>query len=422
MNRILLGLLLFFIFIEGYSQDKTDFRYYNPESEAPFFYYDVIYYPRETRDSVDIEIIIKVPFGAIQFIKEGDTFVGKYEINILLLDEEDVQVASKIWTQEIRTHNYDETNSLDYFDVSTLTLREEPSDYLLTIGIMDLETKKSSFRKKTLKLKNFYDKRLTISKLFIVDKIVRKDSTTVEFVPSVENVVSDDKPFFYIGFVILSDGGQGEIQYEIRDMANRLVQERTYKKEFKKGSAQELIKLSRKDLGFNRYKLNLKVSIGNEEVTRSLVFKVRWYGMTKFIDNLDEAIEQLRYIASPKVLREMKKGTEKEKKEKFLKFWAAMDPSPGTERNELMEEYYKRVKYANEHFSGFLPGWKTDMGMIFILFGPPNDVEKHPFEINTKPYEIWYYYDINRTFVFVDETGFGDYRLISPLYDIPGVY
>ncbi|RKY43426.1 MAG: hypothetical protein DRP88_09245, partial [Candidatus Neomarinimicrobiota bacterium] len=197
---------------------------------------------------------------------------------------------------------------------------------------------------------------------------------------------------------------------------------RTYKKEFKKGSAQELIKLSRKDLGFNRYKLNLKVSIGNEEVTRSLVFKVRWYGMTKFIDNLDEAIEQLRYIASPKVLREMKKGTEKEKKEKFLKFWAAMDPSPGTERNELMEEYYKRVKYANEHFSGFLPGWKTDMGMIFILFGPPNDVEKHPFEINTKPYEIWYYYDINRTFVFVDETGFGDYRLISPLYDIPGVY
>jgi len=293
---------------------------------------------------------------------------------------------------------------------------------LLTIGIMDLETKKSSFRKKTLKLKNFYDKRLTISKLFIVDKIIRKDSTTVEFVPSVENVVSDDKPFFYIGFVILSDGGQGEIQYEIRDMANRLVQERTYKKEFKKGSAQELIKLSRKDLGFNRYKLNLKVSIGNEEVTRSLVFKVRWYGMTKFIDNLDEAIEQLRYIASPKVLREMKKGTEKEKKEKFLKFWAAMDPSPGTERNELMEEYYKRVKYANEHFSGFLPGWKTDMGMIFILFGPPNDVEKHPFEINTKPYEIWYYYDINRTFVFVDETGFGDYRLISPLYDIPGVY
>ncbi|CUS97606.1 GWxTD domain-containing protein [Candidatus Kryptonium thompsonii] len=82
-----------------------------------------------------------------------------------------------------------------------------------------------------------------------------------------------------------------------------------------------------------------------------------------------------------------------------------------------MEEYYSRVKYANEHFGHYLEGWKTDMGMVYIIFGPPSSVDRHPFDINAKPYEIWYYYEINRRFIFLDETGFGDYRLITPLWD-----
>ncbi|MCK4297684.1 MAG: GWxTD domain-containing protein, partial [Candidatus Marinimicrobia bacterium] len=104
------------------------------------------------------------------------------------------------------------------------------------------------------------------------------------------------------------------------------------------------------------------------------------------------------------------------------KFWKGKDPTPNTQENELMNEYYMRVHYSNQHFSGFQAGWKADMGMIFILFGPPSDIERHPFDIQSKPYEIWYYYEINRTFVFVDESGFGEYRLISPTYDYLGRY
>ena len=67
-------------------------------------------------------------------------------------------------------------------------------------------------------------------------------------------------------------------------------------------------------------------------------------------------------------------------------------------------------------------GIKAKIRMVFILFGPPSDIERHPFDIHTKPYEVWYYYQINRTFVFVDESGFGEYRLVTPLHDIPGRY
>lgn len=56
------------------------------------------------------------------------------------------------------------------------------------------------------------------------------------------------------------------------------------------------------------------------------------------------------------------------------------------------------------------------MGMVYVTLGSPNNVERHPFEYDSKPYEVWDYYDINRRFVFVDQTGFGDYRLVTPFF------
>ena len=70
------------------------------------------------------------------------------------------------------------------------------------------------------------------------------------------------------------------------------------------------------------------------------------------------------------------------------------------------------MNYANEHFSGLaMDGWLTDRGRIFIKFGPPDDIERHPFELETRPYEIWRYYSLRKVFLFQDYTGFGDYRL-----------
>lgn len=56
------------------------------------------------------------------------------------------------------------------------------------------------------------------------------------------------------------------------------------------------------------------------------------------------------------------------------------------------------------------------MGMVFIILGTPSNIDRHPFELDSKPYEIWHYYEINRQYVFVDYTGFGDYRLVTPFY------
>jgi len=385
------------------------------EPDIPNFYYEVNDNPVANRDSIAVDIILQVPFDAVQFIKKDSLFIARYEISILLLDENEVHAASKIWTQEIKTALFSETTSSEYFDINRVHFRLRPSKYFLTIGILDLDTRKSSYRKKKIDFLNYYKRGIAIGNINILEGTFVGDDGKTEAIPSVVGLLNDTKPEFDIAFTLLSKGGRGSVSYKILNMSDKIMMEKSLERQFTKGLSNEKITISKSGLTYKKYKIIVTVKIGNEEAVVERVFQLRWLGMSNLIDNLDQAIEQLKFIAPTNVLRNLRKAKDSEKKDLFIAFWKERDPTPNTEENELMTEYYKRVNYATEHFSGFLEGWKTDMGMVFILFGPPNDIERHPFEIQTKPYEIWYYYDINRSFVFVDESGFGEYRLITPL-------
>ncbi|HPC36262.1 MAG TPA: GWxTD domain-containing protein [Candidatus Marinimicrobia bacterium] len=396
------------------AQEPADFRR-DLEPEIPNFIYDVSIMPIVTRDSIKIDIIIKVPYSAIQFVKKDTIFIGKYEISVMLLDEKEVNAISKIWTRALQTTNFEETYSNERYDINTLTYKVKPSDYSLTIGVMDLDTRKTTHRKRELNLKNYYKKSITLSSINIIEDTIADSSGDSTDVSSLNGTLSNKREKFDISFFVLSGGGKGTIKYSIYNMNKKVVLEDKIDHNFKKGIDHQRISIPRHKLSYSKYRLVLTVKIGSEEVKAEKIIQIRWAGMSDMIYNLDDAIDQLRYIARGDVISKMKKASGEEKKNLFLEFWRERDPTPGTEENELMNEYYRRVAYANQNFSGYLEGWKTDMGMIYILFGPPNDIERHPFEIQTKPYEIWYYYELNRTFIFVDETGFGEYRLITPL-------
>jgi len=155
--------------------------------------------------------------------------------------------------------------------------------------------------------------------------------------------------------------------------------------------------------------------------TTERTFSVRHPDLPPSITDIDKAIEQLRYAATPEEMEKIEEAeTAEQKTERFLEFWRKRDPDPQSARNELMEEYYDRITYANKNFGSYTEGWKSDMGMVFIRYGAPENVDRHPFDTDSKPYEIWYYYQLNRKFIFEDLTGFGDYRLVYPTTDLWG--
>src|ERR1700722_2737122 len=68
-----------------------------------------------------------------------------------------------------------------------------------------------------------------------------------------------------------------------------------------------------------------------------------------------------------------------EERDNFIEaFWQRRDPTPDTEENEYKEEHYRRIAYANEHFAAGIPGWKTDRGRMYIMYGPADEVDSHP--------------------------------------------
>jgi GWxTD domain-containing protein len=139
---------------------------------------------------------------------------------------------------------------------------------------------------------------------------------------------------------------------------------------------------------------------------------------TLFKNHPEDVLEQLQYIASREELQPLRSEDQGERMKAWDGLWERW--APVAQSKALQEEYYQRVKSANAEFTnGVHPGWKTDQGRIYILYGPPDEIQRHPFEAARKPYEIWQYYEINQEFVFVDEDGFGEYRLQDQAFGRP---
>jgi GWxTD domain-containing protein len=125
--------------------------------------------------------------------------------------------------------------------------------------------------------------------------------------------------------------------------------------------------------------------------------------------------EDVVYIISDDERRAFIRLQTDEEREAFIEqFWLRRDPTPTTLENEMKQEHYRRIAFANDHFSGSIPGWQTDRGAIYINYGPPEAIDSHGATPSIYPYETWHYPDIHGTaadFEFVDPTMTGRYHL-----------
>jgi GWxTD domain-containing protein len=174
--------------------------------------------------------------------------------------------------------------------------------------------------------------------------------------------------------------------------------------------------------GLGAGKYLVRVSVEDENGTlldrAQKVITAEWTGLAEHIQNLEEAIAQLQYIAKDRDVRYIREGrTDAEKMSRFREFWKKRDPTPSTDRNENMEEYYYRVSFANQKYGSLIAGWRTDRGNVLVRFGEPDFIERRPFNFDVEPYEVWYYYRLGKRFIFIDKTGLGDYELWVPIWD-----
>jgi GWxTD domain-containing protein len=174
-----------------------------------------------------------------------------------------------------------------------------------------------------------------------------------------------------------------------------------------------MVRPTNSDLFVGAYSFEVSLTEGKSKWRVDRSFEVEESGPPRGKD-WDRMLEALSYVADDKDVERLRALPPDQQAQGWEDFWRRRDPSPDTQRNEAMLEFLRRVRYAERHFQGAGPGWRSDMGHVYIKYGAPDQIENRPATTDSPQLEVWYYNQPYRRFVFADREGFGRYTLVSP--------
>jgi len=383
---------------------------------TPFFDHEVISLLSTKPGMTDVTILVQVPYDNLQFVRADDGFKAEYELMAVITDSTGTVVADNLSTYSAEEKNYYQTNSRSVFSNARVVAPLPNGTYKLLVEVTDHESQQHSKASGTITLaQGSSDCKLSD----LVLATMNKDAVDPrDFVPVAGSRLTTADEGVSLYYETAHTGNDpAVISWElIKSPSDTLATGQdtlTASPEIHHNS----FPLNLKNRGVGDYVVNVRMSAGACHQSSSKRFAVIYEDLPRSITDIDQAIEQLRYIASDSEMSAMRKAFQSQKLELFKKFWDERDPTPGTSENEEMDEYYRRVDYANQQFSTQRPGWMADRGMIYIKYGEPSEIIRNLMPQNQRPYEIWIYQELNLQFEFVDRTGFGDYELIGPISD-----
>jgi GWxTD domain-containing protein len=410
-------------------------------AEAQGFDLDVAAFKAATGDQPRIDLHTLVPYRSLRFTRRDAGFRGQYVLTATIHragrnDRPQAVVLSRAWERRVSAADYATTQADSLADRAAHAVELPPGRYVVQVRLEDGVSNQTFTREQVIDVPAF-DAQLAASDLLLADTYDRSTRTVR---PNVARAVPSSQASFFAylevyarqserlraHYVIRPQGaerrsfGLGNLfgrrdrepaapLYEFSEWVNA---------EPGRTPLAQTFRSSRFEVGEYELGVRLERADGSLVAERAVPFSVTWVGLMDQLQDLDAAIAQLRYIAKDRELRSMREApTLQERYRLFQEFWARRDPSPGSRRNERMEEYYYRVAYANRQYGRLTgDGWQTDRGEVFVRFGEPDRVENRAAD-GGRPHQIWHYSRIGRRFVFVDESGGGDFRLLVPVWD-----
>jgi GWxTD domain-containing protein len=440
----------------------------NPEeSEWSPVYYEALNFPAEVSEKSRVDIMYRISHSFFIFVKNEqfvsltDTsedrrwpFIAQSIITAELLNPSGISVARELIRRELGTTNPERDRNKNEFLQGIFSFTLPPDEYTIVFYVNDLESNQEFLDKsKKVQLRDFTQKPIGISDVVFLEPI-REHSESTEFIPVnlagnvffgrnfnayIEVACADslwERLQLRYSLYKLNPPPERDSTFFIRDSLVRepftsaktlsaqraettspLQMTAAYRIEEPKGLIRKrgtFLQLDGETLPQGEYGLTITITNGNLRQTQVHPFRVRWVDMPRSLLNIDFAITVLEYIASKEEYSELKGAFTRNRQKKFEEFWKKHDPTPNTALNEAMAEYYRRVDYTMENFSGSKSpdGWKSDRGKTYILYGKPSNVERK-FSPTAPPREVWTYDNVKRRFIFVDESRNGNYKLVA---------
>lgn len=363
-----------------------------------------------------VDVIAEVMYDMVQFVRDNDQFESTLEFNLSVLHPEKGQINRLVKHLNPRVTNYNLTNSRKDFIVVSFNLDLEPGKYKIRVELVDMESRRREAKERDIVVVGFKrESKTTISDLILARDNRLDDQTNLPAEPSINGLVQDSLTNLYCFFDLYrSDPIEPTmLNWRVIQPSGVLCSLDSMKISGGVNLSSYFIPIPCTNLSLNQYFFDLTIIAGDDTLKRRTTFNVRLSGLPFAIQDLNLAIQQLRYIATQHEIKRLLDEFPSRKLEAFLDFWNNIYKSESRENNSRMIEYYERISYANDHFGNNLNGWETDRGRIYVIYGEPTEIERVEGQTSGAQYEIWYYHHLGTKYVFVDEFGFGDYKIAN---------
>jgi len=370
--------------------------------------------------SVYVDLKIAIKYSRLVFFREEDEYRSKYRVFLQFYrGDSDRMIEGKVYSGEVRAGSYSETRSSKRVLNLSKKIFLDPGDYNIKIAIEVEGTRIRYTREISITLSE--------SDIFISDPVfyVPADETYKSPPPAGEIRVTEapdsdgferrprgvytDPGLWLRGSInISSPASEGKVGVSVKilDSNDETV---LYNREmFTVPSARNItlaVDINVDDYLPGRYALAVNASENGEKAGASDDFVVL-FNSKSLTDNFEDALDLISLVASDEDIAVLAGASPSRRLEAWRTFWEG-----GNGYN--LGEFREKIAYTARHFSGSRPGWESDMGKVYIRNGKPDRSVTRWSRWGGERYNFWYYYSLGIIYVFVDNFGTGDYRLID---------
>jgi len=384
-------------------------------SGRPAFSARVVPLLEEARSVAAVEV--EVPYRELSFRRAGERLEARFDLIVLILQGER-QVAGQLYPESLSV-----AGRAALYDTPSTYRREvliplAPGQYTVEVAVSEPASGHEGRVRLGLALQPLFPGDLRLSPILFGPCGVDLPFAEMFFDPRMVRQVRDPQTAFCAYAELFHPGRSPDsvrVTWTLSGEADPkgTVRQGTLSRPGGRGSTRLRWPLPVADLSLDNYRLEVTAAVDGRTARAETTLGVVLENEASIDRFFTTSLDALEIIAPEAEVEELRHAAPEERHAAWERFWARRDPSPGTARNEFKEEFFDRMRAADARFGVGRPGWRTDRGRIFIRYGEPDTIDRRPFQAGTPPTETWVYDAIGLRFVFVDENGYGDYRLVG---------
>jgi GWxTD domain-containing protein len=381
----------------------------------PFFSADIaISLDREQHPALSVSIT--VPYSELEWIvlePQASRLGAGMEFTVVFESRSKAIVPGDAWERRLVVADYRASRAPNAVVLEKRTISVPPGSYRARISVRDLNSSEESFATEKLEVPDYSKVPVGFADL----ELGLADTTGAFHAVPTRRFGLDITQL--AARAALFDRRPGNwprhysLQYRVRDEDGEILVSGTQETTVIASGEPVMVRPTQNQLFLGAYTFEVELAEGRSHWRVDRSFEVDESGPPRGKE-YERMLEALSYIATPQEMDWLHSVQPDQQAAAWNEFWRRRDPTPDTQRNEVQLEFFRRVRYAEHHFQGFGPGWRSDMGRIYIKYGPPDQIESRAPSTSDPQLEIWYYHQPYRRFVFADREGFGRFLLQTP--------